>query len=43
MSQQTETSMLDEVAQLIWDALAILGIVLTLMFTLGYAWGYFGA
>ena len=43
MSPQSEPSMWDEAAQLIWDALAILGIVTTIMFTIGYAWGYFGA
>ena len=43
MTPQTEPSMLDEMVQMVWDCLAIVGIVVTIMFTLGYAWGYFGA
>ena len=41
MATKPEPSMLDEMIQMAWDMLAIVGIVVTIFFTLGYAWGYF--
>ena len=41
MATKPEPSMLDEMVQMVWDCLAIVGIVVTIFFTLGYAWGYF--